>query len=51
MNNKEKLNNENDTLEDVEKSVGILEKLANIFISLFSIFSGKKTANKNTERK
>ena len=31
-----------ETLKDVKESVGILEKLANIFISIFSIFKSKE---------
>lgn len=31
-----------ETLKDVKEGVGILEKLANIFISIFSIFKSKE---------
>jgi hypothetical protein len=32
------------TIEDIEQGVGILEKLAKIFISIFSIFKSKNPA-------
>lgn len=31
-----------ETLKDVKEGVGILEKLANIFISIFTIFKSKE---------
>ncbi len=42
---KDKINStqiNSETLKDVKESVGILEKLANIFISIFAIFKSKE---------
>lgn len=42
---KDKINStrtNSETLNDVKESVGILEKLANIFISIFTIFKSKE---------
>lgn len=42
---KDKINSiqiNSETLKDVKESVGILEKLANIFISIFTIFKSKE---------
>lgn len=39
---KDKQPNQKITIEDAEKTVGILEKLANIFISIFNIFKTNK---------
>lgn len=40
--NKRNIKNNSGTIEDIKESVGILEKLAGIFISIFSIFKSKK---------
>lgn len=42
---KDKINSaqiNSETLKDVKEGVGILEKLANIFISIFTIFKSKE---------
>lgn len=42
---KDKINSaqtSSETLKDVKESVGILERLANIFISIFGIFKSKE---------
>ncbi len=37
-----KKQNENKTLEDIKEGVSILEKLTNVFVTIFSIFKPNK---------